>query len=163
MSEASDKAEIDYRRVSRLFLKLGLFNASAACVLTAPVLIPRLAFPILLTQWGAVYMLIGYISFLVFGVLGMVGWAATYYLLGELRNKKTYDKAWAYLQLYTHFVSSYGVSATLFTGGYIGTRLVYEGRPVQAVGIAMEMVEIPAGFFIILAIASTLVGIANTL
>ncbi|MCS6769735.1 MAG: hypothetical protein NZ570_04790 [Candidatus Caldarchaeum sp.] len=152
---------LDYRSVSRMFLRLSLVNAAAACVFTAPVLVPSLAFPILLTQWGAVYMVLGYFSFLTFGVLGALGWAAAYSMLGQ--ERPSYDKALTYLQLATHIASSYGASAALFAGGYIGARLVYEGRPVQAVGMAMEIVEIPAGFLIALAIASTLMGLVNTL
>ncbi|MCS7136789.1 MAG: hypothetical protein NZ941_00290, partial [Candidatus Caldarchaeum sp.] len=60
----SKTAVLDYRSVSRMFLRLSLVNAAAACVFTAPVLVPSLAFPILLTQWGAVYMVLGYFSFL---------------------------------------------------------------------------------------------------
>lgn len=159
----STSSEIECGRASRLFLKLALFNAAAACVYTAPVLVPSLAFPILLTQWGAVYMVIGYFSFLVYGVLGALGWSATYLLLGRTAEIKAYDKALTYLHLATHLVSSHGVAAALFAGGYIGARLVYEGRPVQAVGVAMEAVEIPAGFLIAAAVASTVIGLFNTL
>lgn len=151
--------ETDRVNSSKLFMRICLVNAVAACFFTAPVLVPGLAFPILLTQWGAVYMVLGYFSFLVYGVLGALGWAAAYRLMDE--SAQGYDKALTYLQLSTHLVSSYGVASSLFIGGYLGARLIYEGRPVQAVGAIMEVVEIPAGLFIMLAIASTLMGIIN--
>jgi hypothetical protein len=157
----SSRAEIERRRVVTLFLKAGLVNTFAACVFTAPVLVPSLAFPILLTQWGAVYMVLGYLSFILYGVVGTVCWAMAYYLKSNADQRQEYDKALTYLQLATHLLAAYGTSTTLFTGGYIGARLVYEGRPVQAVGAVMEIVEIPAGLFILLAIASTIIGLIN--
>ncbi len=157
----SSRVEIEWSRVVKLFLKAGLLNAFTACLFTAPVLVPSLAFPILLTQWGAVYMVLGYLSFILYGVVGMVCWAAAYYLRAAVNGWQGYDKALTYLQLATHILAAYGASTTLFTGGYTGARLVYEGRPIQAVGAVMETVEIPAGLFILLAIASTITGLIN--
>jgi len=159
----SSREEMECGRVVRLFLKAGLLNAFTACLFTAPVLVPSLAFPILLTQWGSLYMVLGYLSFILYGVVGMVCWAAAYYLRAEVNRRQRYDRALIYIQFATHLLSAYGSSITLFAGGYIGTRLVYEGRPVQAVGAIMELLEIPAGLFILLAIASTITGLINIL
>ncbi len=157
----SSLAEMEWRIVVKLFLRAGLVNTVAACLFTAPVLVPSLAFPILLTQWGAVYMLLGYLSFILYGVLGMICWAAAYYLRAEVDGQHKFDKALVYMQVATHLLSAYGVSVTLFLGGYMGAKLVYQGLPVQAVGAVMEVVEIPAGLFILLSIASTIIGVLN--
>lgn len=152
---------VEFREVSKLFLRVALWNTAAAVVFTVPVLIPRLAFPILLTQWGSVYMVLGYLAFLVFGVIGPVCWSVVYYMHGVLNRKTEYDKAFTLFHAVTNVISAYCVSALLFVGGYIGARAVYEGQPLINVGVAMEIVEIPAGFFIGLAIISTVVGLLN--
>jgi len=144
-----------------LFLKIGVWNAVAGSAITAPVLIPRLAFPILLTQWGSEYILIGYFVFIFFGIIGPLCWSTAYYLTGELGGKKYFSKEVTYFHAATTLVSAYGASSLLFLGGYIGTRAVYIGEPIIAAGALMESVEIPAGLFIGLAIISTLIGVAN--
>ncbi|MDJ0274917.1 MAG: hypothetical protein QW410_01295 [Nitrososphaerota archaeon] len=155
------KESIDFRDASNLFLRVALWNVVAAVAFTVPVLIPRLAFPILLTQWGSIYMVLGYLAFLLFGVIGPVCWSVVYYMNGLLNYKTEYDKALTLFHAITNVISAYCVSTLLFIGGYIGARAVYEGESLVNVGVAMEVVEIPAGFFIGLAIISTIVGLLN--
>jgi hypothetical protein len=152
---------LDYREASRLFLRVGLWNTVAAATFTVPVLIPRLAFPILLTQWGSVYMVLGYLSFLIFGVIGPICWSVVYYINGILNNRTSYDRTITLFHAMTGVIAAYGVSLLLFLGGYIGARAVYEGQTLINVGVAMEIVEIPAGFFIGLAVISTMIGLLN--
>jgi uncharacterized membrane protein len=106
-------------------------------------------------------MVLGYLSFLIFGVIGPICWSVIYYINGILNNRTSYDRTITLFHAMTSVVAAYGVSVLLFLGGYIGARAVYEGQTLINVGVAMEIVEIPAGFFIGLAVISTVIGLLN--
>src|ERR1700688_2618976 len=57
---------------SRYFGRVALVNGLAAAVFVAPMLVPPLQLPILLTEWPGIYIVIAYAFFVIFGVMGML-------------------------------------------------------------------------------------------
>ena len=77
--------------VIKNFLKLSILNTIVAIIFLFPILIPQLAFPILITEWPGIYMVLAYFIFL-FGALlacifmywgGYVGSSAAYSGMSE--------------------------------------------------------------------------------
>ncbi|MBE18502.1 MAG: hypothetical protein CMO11_00785 [Thaumarchaeota archaeon] len=51
---------INLEQVIKYFFQIFLINTAIAIIVAIPVLIPSLAFPILITEWPGIYMIIGF-------------------------------------------------------------------------------------------------------
>jgi hypothetical protein len=147
----------------RGFSLLALANAVAASAFVIPVLVPSFDFPILVTRWPGVYMVIGYVSFVLVAVLGNVGWGgALRALSGDRPDHKIYR--WPFvLQVAVTTVGAYGVAAFMFIGGYVGASLNYQGIGDVTVGTAMEVAVVPAAISIFAVVFGEMAGVANLL
>jgi hypothetical protein len=154
---------IETKKAAKYFWYFALTNAVIAAILIAPILDPTYKFPILITQWPGIYMVIAYSMFLVVGVLGMLGWSAAYHLSSSLNSKDLVDKRLVILQIALAEFGICGLLISMFVGGYEGAALLYQGAGAVEVGIVMEVGVIPAGVSIFILIISTLMGVANLL
>lgn len=143
--------------------KLTLINAAGAACLVAPVVIPSLRLPILLTQWPGIYMILAYFSFLVVGVLGMAGWSSMFIHLPETFGKDGIGGTAFAAQVLMTEVGVYALAVSMFLGGYVGSWLAYTGAGPVAVGAQMEFSVIPSAVSIYLVVAGTVVGVVNLL
>jgi hypothetical protein len=157
-------SEISNEVASKYFGRLALVNALAAAVFAAPMLDPSLEFPILLTQWPGIYIVIAYGFFVIFGVIGMLGWSMMYRFTPSFFSRDHLDRRSILLQVIFSEVGIYIVSTSLFLAGFIGARLVDAGQvgPV-IVGAAMEFSDIPAAAAIFLIIVSVFLGAISIL
>lgn len=146
---------------ARIFFYSALVNALAAAVLVAPILDPRFEFPILITRWPGIYMVIAYTFFVLVGVLGMVAWGVTLHLMPSVMDKTAVRKPLLLLQLGMMEVGVYVFAISTFLGGYIGAALAYAGTGDIIVGASMEVTVIPAAIGIFLLICSTVLGVGN--
>lgn len=152
---------LDVVRASNYFAYSTVFNTFAAACFSIPVLIPTFEFPILITRWPGIYMVIGYAFFVLIGVLGSLGWSVLYRWLPELFARHAVLRPLFLFQFSTLEVGVYILSVFMFLGGYVGSALVHQGVGDTIVGIQMEFAVIPSALGIFLVIVSTLVGLAN--
>ena len=143
--------------------RLALANTVGAACLVAPVVVPSFRLPILITQWPGIYMVLGYFSFLVVGVLGMAGWSSIFVHLQETLGKEQIGRVGFAAQVLLTEVGVYALAISMFLGGYVGSWLSYTGAGPVAVGAQMEFSVIPSAVSIYLVVAGTIVGIANVL
>jgi hypothetical protein len=149
---------------SRYFGRIALINALAAAVFAAPMLVPSLELPILLTEWPGIYIVVAYTFFVIFGVLGMLAWSVTYRLAPSFFSRDHFDRRSVVVQLVLSEVGIYAVSAVLFSAGYIGASLVHDGQVGSVfIGASMEFSDIPAAISIFLIIVSVFLGAINVL
>jgi hypothetical protein len=127
-------------------------------------LLPPLQLPILLTEWPGIYIVVAYAFFVIFGVLGMLGWSVMYHFTPAFFSRRELlDRRSILLQLILSEVAVYAVSTVLFLAGYIGAREVHDitfGNPVMnpLVGSSMEFSDIPAAVSIFLIVVSVFLG-----
>lgn len=149
---------------SRYFGRVALVNALAAAVFAAPMLVPSLELPILLTVWPGIYIVVAYTSFVLFGVLGMLGWSVMYRLAPAFFSRGFFDRRSVLVQLALSEVAVYAASTVLFSAGYIGASLVHDGHVGNVfVGASMEFSDIPAAISIFVIIVSVFLGAINIL
>jgi hypothetical protein len=146
---------------ARIFLYAALANALAAAVLVAPILYPGFEFPILITRWPGIYMVIAYTFFVLVGVIGMLGWGVMLYLMPSVMDKTAVRRPLLLLQLGTMEAGVYIFAVSMFVGGYVGAALDYAGTGGIIVGATMEVTVIPAALGIFLLMLSTVLGVGN--
>jgi hypothetical protein len=149
---------------SRYFGRIALVNALAAGVFAAPMLVPSLEFPILLTEWPGIYIIIAYVFFVMFGVIGMLAWSVMYHFAPEFFSRRLLDRRSVLLQLILSEAGIYTLSSFLFAAGYLGASLVHDGKVGSVfVGASMEFSDIPAAVSIFVMIVSVFLGAASIL
>jgi hypothetical protein len=152
---------VETRLASKYFLYASVFNSIAAVCFISPVLDPALKFPILITQWPGIYMVIGYSMFLVIGIVGMLGWSIVYHLSPTLLSKYVVDTRMTILHFALTEVGVYALSISMFIGGYAGATILYEGAGPAVVGAQMEIGVIPSAISIFTLMLSVIVGVAT--
>jgi hypothetical protein len=152
---------IDSRVAAKYFGYAALINSVAAAAFTLPLLYPPFEFPILITEWPGIYMIIAYSFFIIFGVLGMLGWSFVYSQLSVLISKENLSTPIIILQLIIANIGIYGAAIFLFLGGLQGSHLAYIGAGSIIVGASMEFSDIPSAFSIFLCVLSVLIGVVN--
>jgi len=145
----------------KYFTYAAFVNLGAALAFTAPIFIPRLQFPILLTEWPGIYIYIGFSTFLIAGVLGMLAWAVAYYLLWKVFDKNSCDKKVFFSQIFITNIGVYVASIFMFAGGYQGAFYAHEGFAAFVVGKIMESTVIPSAIGIALSLLGNIFGLAN--
>ncbi|MBM3897012.1 MAG: hypothetical protein FJ358_00555 [Thaumarchaeota archaeon] len=153
--------QIVLERVVKYFVYATFINLGAAIIFTVPIFLPRLQFPILLTEWPGIYIYIAYSAFLIAGVLGMLAWAVAYYLLWKVFNKESCDKKILLSQILITNIGVYIVSGFMFAGGYQGAFYAHEDFAAFIVGKIMEATVIPSAIGIALALLGNVFGLAN--
>ncbi len=148
-------------RAAGYMVKLALLNATAAVLMVAPVLMPSLRLPILITQWPGIYMVLAYFSFLAVGVLGMAAWSVLYAHLPDLLGRSAIGKLGFGVHVFMTEIGVYALAISMFAGGYVGSWLAYTGAGPVAVGAQMEFSVIPSAFAIFLVAAGTFIGVVN--
>jgi hypothetical protein len=144
---------------SRYFGRIALVNALAAAVFAAPMLVPSLELPILLTEWPGIYIVVAYAFFIMFGVLGMLAWSMMYRFAPAFFSRELFDRRSVLLQLILSEVGIYAVSTVLFIAGFIGASLVHDAKVGSVfVGASMEFSDIPAAISIFVIIVSVCLG-----
>ncbi len=152
---------ISVRTASRYLGYATLVNAVAAAGFSLPVLVPTFEFPILITRWPGIYMVIGFTFFVMIGVIGTFAWSAFYRTLPELFSRETVYKAAFAFQFSAMEVGIYSMSIFMFLGGYVGSALANQGAGDAVVGASMEFAVIPSALGIFLLIVGALVGVGN--
>jgi hypothetical protein len=156
--------EISNEVASRYFGRIALVNALAAAVFAAPMLVPSLELPILLTEWPGIYIVIAYAFFVMFGVVGMLSWSMMYRSTPAFFSREFLDRRSVLLQLILSEVGIYTLSTFLFAAGYIGASLVHDGKVGSVfVGASMEFSDIPAAVSIFIIIVSVFLGAMSIL
>lgn len=152
---------IETERMARYFAYIALVNALAAALFTTPILVPTFGIPLIAGIFPGTWMLIAYLAFLAVGVMGMVGWAAMYYLASRLMGKKNTTKMFAIMHLVIVEVSVYGVATLMSAAGWIGGQALRQGLAVAAVGFLIEWLILPTGAFVALVVFGQALGILN--
>jgi len=154
---------LDVKRASRYLGRTAILNTIAAALFSIPVLVPAFEFPILITRWPGIYMVIAYTFFIIVGVLGTFAWSAFYQWIPDLFSGEDVYRTLFFFQISAMEVGIYLMSGFMFLGGYVGSSLVDRGIGDVVVGAAMEFAVIPSALGIFLLIASALAGVANVL
>jgi hypothetical protein len=147
---------------SAYFGRIALVNALAAAIFAAPMLVPPLELPILLTEWPGIYIVVAYAFFVIVGVLGMLAWSMMYRVAPSFFSREYFDRRSVLLQLILSEAGIYTASTVLFLAGYIGASLVHGGLVGSVfVGASMEFSDIPAAVAIFVIIVSVFLGAIN--
>jgi len=154
---------IDTEGVARLYFRLALINTISAALFAAPLLDPQFKFPILITRWPGIYMVVAYTFFILVGVVGMLCWGVFFHLLPSMFDKASVRRFWLFAQVAVTEVGAYALAIFMFLGGYIGASLNYSGAGDFIVGAQMEVAVIPSALGIFLVMLGTLIGVANVL
>lgn len=157
------KARIASEKAVKYFFFLALLNTIAAVAFTVPILLPQLEFPILLTEWPGIYIVIAYTSFIVAGVLGMVAWSSGYYLMWRVFGVSTTSRGLITAQILLTQAGIYALTIFMYWGGYVGAHASHEGIAIFIVGQLMEFSVIPSGLGIVLLLLGTMTGLLNIL
>jgi hypothetical protein len=152
---------IDTEGVARFYFRLALINTVSAALFAAPLLDPRFGFPILITRWPGVYMVVAYTFFVLVGVIGMLCWGVFFHLLPSMFDRTSVRRFWLFAQVGVTEVGVYALAIFMFLGGYIGAELNYSGAADFVTGAAMEVAVIPSALGIFLVTLGTLIGVAN--
>jgi hypothetical protein len=155
--------DIDSEGVARFYFRLALLNTISAALFAAPVLDPRFEFPILITRWPGIYMVVAYTFFVLVGVFGMLSWGVLFHLLPSIFDRTSVRRFWLLVQIGVTEVGVYALAIFMFMGGYIGASLNYSGAGDFIVGAQMEVAVIPSALGIFLVTLGTLIGVANVL
>jgi hypothetical protein len=154
---------IDTEGVARLHFRLALINTISAALFAAPLLDPQLKFPILITRWPGIYMVVAYTFFVLVGVVGMLCWGVFFHLLPSMFERASVRRFWLIAQVAVTEVGVYALAIFMFLGGYIGASLNYSGAGDFIVGAQMEVAVIPSALGIFLVMLGTLIGVVNVL
>jgi len=165
MENVTEEKEAGFasERAVKYFFFLALLNAFVAVVLTVPILLPRLEFPILLTEWPGIYIVIAYTSFIVAGVLGMIAWSSGYYLIWRVFGLSTTSRDLIAAQILLTQAGIYALTIFMYWGGYVGAHASHEGIAIIFVGQIMEFAVIPSALGIVLILLGTMTGLLNVL
>jgi hypothetical protein len=150
-----------YVQASRFYSRLAIFNGVMAGIFVIPVLDPAFEFPILITRWPGIYMVIAYFSFLIVSVLGNAAWSNLARNFLEDGAARGLRKGWFIIHLVFTQVGAYGLAAFMFFGGYLGASLDYSGFGPTIVGSQMEFSVIPSAVAIFLIVIGEWVGAGN--
>lgn len=156
-------ATVDTEGVARFYFRLALVNTVAAALFIAPVLDAQLKFPILITRWPGIYMVVAYTSFVLIGILGTVCWGLFFHLLPSMFDRSSLRRFWLFAQVIVTQVGVYALAIFMFLGGYIGASLNYSGAGDFIVGSQMEVAVIPSALGIFLVVLGTMIGVFNVL
>ena len=145
--------------VIKNFMKLSVLNTIVAIIFLFPILIPQLAFPILITEWPGIYMVLAYFIFLFAAVIGFIAWTFAYYLLWKLYEIKFVKRNLVYAQIVLLEIGALLACIFMYWGGYVGSSAAYSGMSEFVVGIMMEFATIPSGLGIGLVLFLSLIHI----
>ena len=154
---------IDTDGVARFYFRLALVNTIAAVLFAAPLLDPQLKFPILITRWPGIYMVVGYTFFVLVGIVGTLCWGVFFHLMPSMFDRASVRRFWLLAQVAVTEVGVYALAIFMFLGGYIGASLNYSGAGDFIVGAQMEVAVIPSALGIFLVVLGTMIGVANVL
>ncbi len=165
MENVTEEKEAGFasERAVKYFFFLALLNAFVAVVLTVPILLPRLEFPILLTEWPGIYIVIAFTSFIVAGVLGMIAWSSGYYLIWRVFGISRTGRDLIAAQIILTQAGIYALTIFMYWGGYVGAHASHEGIAIIFVGQIMEFAVIPSALGIVLILLGTMTGLLNVL
>ena len=121
------------------------------------------------------WLLIAFLIHVSVGILGMVGWAGTYYISSRVMNKRTTNKLLARSHLFVTTLGVYVTTTFFALAGFIGGRAMLPDTGCvvlvdQCMGAGMAIVQtlitftvIPTGAGMGLALTGTAIGIINIL
>ncbi|MEM4302660.1 MAG: hypothetical protein QW470_06740 [Candidatus Caldarchaeum sp.] len=154
------KRLLDTTTASRYFLLSTLINICAGIVITAPVLVARLALPLKLTEWPGTWMFVAYGVFLGFGVLGTLAWSTIYYLAGELFAVEHLRRSAVIIHLTLHNIAAYGIGFLMgYAVGYVGGTARLEGFGLAVITALVSWAVIPIGLLVFVGLLSALLGL----
>ncbi len=156
-------ARVTVQQASRYFSRLALVNVLAAAAFASPLLVPSFEFPILITRWPGIYMVVAYTFFVLVGVLGNAGWSSLLTSLAASDGISSLRKWGLYAQLSLTGIAAYTLAASMFLGGYVGASLDYGGAQSTLVGISMEFTVVPAALSIFAVIVGECLGVVNVM
>lgn len=148
---------------ARYFALASMINAFSAAAFALPVLIPSFEFPILITTWPGIYMVIAYAFFIIVGVLGNIAWMSLLANIEKFFSKNLLYKEPLIFHLILTQLAIYSMSSFMFLGGYVGSMLDHQGIGSTVVGTAMEFAVIPSALSIFAIIIAQVIGLANIL
>src|ERR1035437_3581787 len=174
--------------LSKRFLGLATFNVILSVIFTSVILDPFLCVSVspgqfgchdnMVTTWPGTWLLIGYFTWLIVGVVGAFGWAGLYYLGDMLRGKTEVNTMFSRVHMLFFEVGVLGATACMAAVGYVGGGVMATGggAAVAAEAIALDifpplsndsssifndMPVVIEAAFIVIALLGILVGFLN--
>ncbi|MDA4126030.1 MAG: hypothetical protein OK452_02350 [Thaumarchaeota archaeon] len=125
------------RKIARNFLYLGMANGILAFFFAIPVLLPQLCIATppgifgclgsIGTEWPGTWMFVAFIIFVLVGVLGSIGFAATFFFGDQLTGKGEVNRMLSRLGLIFYEAGTLGATAMMAAIGYVGGNVVAHG------------------------------------
>lgn len=137
--------------LARRFLTLGTFNVLLSIIFTSIILDPFLCVSVspgmfgcrdnMVTSWPGTWLLVGYFTWLIVGVVGAFGWSALYYLGSALRGKTEVNAFFSRVHMIFFEVGVLGATACMAAVGYVGGGVIAAGggAAVAAEAISLDI------------------------
>ena len=160
---------LETARVAKWFSYVGVLNVLAAVILTIPIVIPgpsgtsdMLQIALVVAFFPGLYILMGYLGFLVVGVAGTIAWAAVYYLVGAMGKTHT-SRLMAILHLILATIGIYGTAVFFYAGGFLGgtARLSGDAKTTEDALALIAWTVMPRMGFTALTLVGHLIGVLN--
>lgn len=161
-------------KVAKAYFVLGLISLLVAVAFTSPiVLFPLIAPDVAIASgagsiltndeypWPAMWMMIGYIIFLVGAAAGSFVWSFAYYLTAKVFNKERTYGWLAVPHTLLFIVGVYGATAIMGYLGFYEGGLIASGVAPLVATFAFLWVVVPTGVMITLALLGVLLGVIN--
>jgi len=104
----------------------------------------------------------GYLLYLLTGVLSMAAWGAIYYFLSKTLNKPLYSDKLALVHFILFNMGVIGATWLLGYAGFLGGSLAIAGKAAEIHPTIVVFVQ-PIGVFVAIGALSTLIGVSNIL
>ncbi len=154
------------RNLGKYFMYIALSHAFVASVITLLITLPNLQMPRIIAGGNAgMWFTVGYILYIVAGVMGNLGFSQLWRLVGEVKGS---GRILGYLNFVIYNLGVTGVTYLLMYAGYTAGYMqhvipVLTGtKPsIEAIHKFLVAFPEPIGFFVIVAVIGAVVGIIS--
>lgn len=162
---------VETTRVAKWFLYVGVINALFSIAITVTMVIPSndathdvLNHAFAVAFFPGLYIVMGYLGFLVVGVAGSIAWAAVYYIIGAMGKTQT-SRGLAMGHLILATIGIYGTAAFFYAGGYIGGSARLNGvvKSVEEAMVLISWTVMPRMGSTAILLIGSLLGVVNSL
>lgn len=109
------------------------------------------------------WLTLGYLLYLVAGVIGTAVWGGIYALISRTPNRSIFSDKLALAHFILYNLAVVGVTWLMGYVGFIGGSLLLAGKGAAEIHTAIVAFVLPIGVSVAIGVVSTLIGVTNTL
>lgn len=109
------------------------------------------------------WLTLGYLLYLVAGIMGMAAWGGIYALISRTPNRSIFSDKLALAHFILYNLAVVGVTWPMGYAGFIGGSLLLAGKGVAEIHKTIEGLVLPIGVSVSIGVLSTIIGVINML